>query len=477
MSFLDRFTEAHRTLFESVASNIELPRGAYLIRRGEPGGDIFLLKTGNLEVVDSRSTPEVILAVLSPGVVVGEMAFVDDSPRSADVRAASEAIVLQWRRDDLRALLKRETAFAAAFYETIARLAAERVRTVTTNAVAGGMSGRRGAPRAGLTRVSDEARQLAEDTKDALVDVEGRLRADATDKVAQAQIYTVLDRLESGLQALFTAHPESEAAEEAARVVGRELNPYLVRSSLAERCLRRPQSFCASPDILAHVFVNAPGGDGQVGELLDRWLLDRPTLRALRSLRHPIVEAVHQRVPSHRNRRVLLLHAGTGSLVAGLAQRLADRPTVLTVVDQSRDALAYLDAGIAPKSVALEPLQEAFVPFALGRTRHNIPAQDAIIVYGLAEYLPDRLLVALLQTASRLLVPDGLLLFTALAPSPDATLLDRLLDWPTIRREEEHIRRVAEGAGLVGAVLESGTLPAIIVSASPGRLASEAQPQ
>lgn len=477
MSFLDRFSEAHRSLFESVATTIELQRGAHLIRRGEPGGDIFLLKTGNLEVVDSRSTPEVILAVLSPGVVVGEMAFVDDSPRSADVRAAGEAIVLQWRRDDLRALLKREVAFAASFYETIARLAAERVRTVTTTAVAGGLGGRRGSTRTGLGRVTDDARELAEGVKDALVDVETRLRTDSTDKVAQAQVYTVLDRLESAVQGLFAAHPDSESAEAASRVLARELNPYLVRSSLAERCLRRPQSVSASPDILAHVFVNSPAGDGQLGELFDRWLLDRPTLRALRALRDPIVVAVDAGLPTHRNRRLLQVNAGTGSLVASLCARLAERPTVFTVVDQSRDSLAYLDAGIAPRGITLEPVQEGFVPFALGRSRHTFPAQDAVVLYGLAEYLPDRLMVSLLHSSAKLLARGGRLVVSALSPSADATLLDRLLEWPTIRREPEHLVRLIDAAGLRAVEVQSPMSPGLIAIAQAPELAPDGHSQ
>ena len=45
-----------------------------------------------------------------------------------------------------------------------------------------------------------------------------------------------------------------------------------------------------TPEIMAHVLVDTPGGDGQIGELLDRWLLDRPTLVSLRGFRDPILD-------------------------------------------------------------------------------------------------------------------------------------------------------------------------------------------
>lgn len=193
--------------------------------------------------------------------------------------------------------------------------------------------------------------------------------------------------------------------------------------------------------------MNTPGGDGQIGELLDRWLLDRPTLVALRGFRDPILDLVDSRLPTHRNRRVLLLNAGTGSLVAGLMQRVYRPPTVLTVVDQSRDGLAFLDASVANRSgVELVMLQENLAQFALGRRRHNYPPQDAVIIHGLLEYLPDRLVVSLLRTVARLAATGGAVIATALGPSSDRALLDRVLRWPTIRRSREALLRLYEGA-------------------------------
>ena len=116
MSFLERFTPEQRNLFESAATRLDIPHGDYLMRRGEPGGDIFYVAGGEFDIIDTRTTPEVILKVCLPGEVVGEMSFIDDSPRSADVRARSDGAVLRWRRADLRTLLNRNPALAAAFF-------------------------------------------------------------------------------------------------------------------------------------------------------------------------------------------------------------------------------------------------------------------------------------------------------------------------------------------------------------------------
>ena len=44
MQFLELFTPDHLSLFESAASKVQLSKGQYLIRRGEPGGDIYHLE-------------------------------------------------------------------------------------------------------------------------------------------------------------------------------------------------------------------------------------------------------------------------------------------------------------------------------------------------------------------------------------------------------------------------------------------------
>jgi len=450
MEFLESFDEEHREIFLGAADTMQLDRGDYLMRRGEPGGDVFLLMTGTLEVVDTRSSPEVILAVLGDGTMVGEMGFVDSSPRSADVRASASAEILRWGRDDLRNLLNRRPSLAANFYEKVAKVASARVRTLTEGAVSGTFTKAEGMNQAGLARVNDEARSLSENTKARFLQVETALRADPYDEEAIKGVWSLLDRLEGALHELFSMHPEPEAQEIAAKVLCGELHPYLVRSSLAERCIRRPQGVTGTAEILAHVLVNTAGGDGQLGEILDRWLLDRPTLASIRAFREPCVDLVARLLPQHRNRRVLLINAGTGSLVAGLTDQLAHPPTILTVVDQSRDALAFLDAGLTsrPRGVTLETIQENLPQFAMGRSRHTFQPQDAIIVHGLLEYMPERIAVSLLTACNHLLTPDGVVVCSAFNFSEDMVLLDRLLTWPTIRRSPEALVNILTAAGL-----------------------------
>ncbi len=468
MSLIDEFPEHLRDLFEQTGETIEIARGAHLLRRGEPGGDVYLVRDGQLEVVDTRTVPEVILVTLGPNSVVGDMAFVDNSPRSADVRASTDVVVTRWARDDLRALFAREPELAASFFESIARLAAARLRRLTNEAVFGALhQPANAAAGPGAERVQSEAMLVAERAKEGLLLAESQLNQREGAEGAGDALAATLNRLELDVNELFQAHPDLAESEEASRLLSRELHPYLMRSALGARCIRRRQGVTGTAEAMAHVLVNAAAGDGPLGEVLDRWLLARPTNRAQRSFRPHIARLVEDALPRHRNRRVLVVNASTGSLIAELVSCLSHPPTVITVVDQSRDALAFLDAGVDAKpGIQLEAHQENLAQFAMGGQKRSLPPQDAVVLHGLIEYMPDRIATSLLEVARDLLTPHGTIVLTALAPSPDEHLMSWLLGWPTVRRSREALRRITRAAKLTVTSEPVTEPPALIATAT-----------
>lgn len=70
--------------------------GDWIIREGETGRNLYLIKKGKAEIV--KEEPEFndfqVLAVLEPGDWVGEMAYLEKEPRSASIRATEEMEVL-----------------------------------------------------------------------------------------------------------------------------------------------------------------------------------------------------------------------------------------------------------------------------------------------------------------------------------------------------------------------------------------------
>ena len=73
---------------------IHLNANEYLLREGDLPTCGFLIERGRVEVLLERPDGDRILATLGPGEIVGEMALVDQAPRTASVRACEECLLL-----------------------------------------------------------------------------------------------------------------------------------------------------------------------------------------------------------------------------------------------------------------------------------------------------------------------------------------------------------------------------------------------
>ena len=80
--------------------------GQHVFREGDKGDAWYVLYEGQIEVVKDRSTGSNIIAELGERSCFGEMAILDGSPRSATVRAKSNAIAFRFPRADFNGLLK-----------------------------------------------------------------------------------------------------------------------------------------------------------------------------------------------------------------------------------------------------------------------------------------------------------------------------------------------------------------------------------
>ena len=79
--------------------------GEIVIRRGDAGEECYLVRDGELEVIDDSADPERRLATLCTGMLFGEAALLTGAPRNATVRARTDADLLVLRRDDVLAAM------------------------------------------------------------------------------------------------------------------------------------------------------------------------------------------------------------------------------------------------------------------------------------------------------------------------------------------------------------------------------------
>ncbi len=98
------------------------PRNSVILFEDDPGDALYVVVTGQVKVVlvgeDGR---EVILAVLGEGDFFGEMALIDDEPRSAHVIAMEDARLLVLRREDFHAALDKHPRIALGLLRALSR--------------------------------------------------------------------------------------------------------------------------------------------------------------------------------------------------------------------------------------------------------------------------------------------------------------------------------------------------------------------
>ena len=84
----------------------EVAAGTRLVEQGTMGGSMYLVVSGELEVVRREHGGERRLALLRPGDVLGEIGFIRATLRTADVRALGPVSVLRFDGDKLAADLR-----------------------------------------------------------------------------------------------------------------------------------------------------------------------------------------------------------------------------------------------------------------------------------------------------------------------------------------------------------------------------------
>ena len=93
--FKDNVTPETYAELVRMAERLTLPRGSLLIAEGDQSRPLFLLESGSLSVSQRKDSGEQPLGTIDPGDVVGEIAFVDQRPRSATVTVAEDAVLLK----------------------------------------------------------------------------------------------------------------------------------------------------------------------------------------------------------------------------------------------------------------------------------------------------------------------------------------------------------------------------------------------
>ena len=99
-----------------AAEEVAVPEGTLLVEEDEPGLLFFVILEGRASVVHGGRT----VADLGPGEFFGELALLDDRPRSASVVAATDMALLVIRRRAFQRVLDATPALTRTLLRAMA---------------------------------------------------------------------------------------------------------------------------------------------------------------------------------------------------------------------------------------------------------------------------------------------------------------------------------------------------------------------
>ena len=103
-------------LFRKETDTLQLAPGDFLFREGEKGDKMYVLLEGEIDIF----LGDFVLETASPGSLLGEMALIDDSPRTANAVAKSPSRLAQIDRRRFPFLVQQTPHFATHVMKILA---------------------------------------------------------------------------------------------------------------------------------------------------------------------------------------------------------------------------------------------------------------------------------------------------------------------------------------------------------------------
>lgn len=105
-------------------------RGQTIIEEGDPGDDMVILLSGRVGVQMESINPHMEIAIsrLGAGEVIGEMALLDDSPRSATIVALEACAIVRVPSEHLNLVFMEHPEWGMLFMRNLAASLSERLR-------------------------------------------------------------------------------------------------------------------------------------------------------------------------------------------------------------------------------------------------------------------------------------------------------------------------------------------------------------
>ncbi|HKP73602.1 MAG TPA: DUF1003 domain-containing protein [Pyrinomonadaceae bacterium] len=115
IGFFDLLDDDDRKALAEVIDGLELKAGDTLFEEGEPGEALYIVRSGAIELfIKDTVGQKIVLHTAQPTDLFGELALLDDEPRTATAVALEDSTLLVLDRDDLLLLFQKNPEAALA---------------------------------------------------------------------------------------------------------------------------------------------------------------------------------------------------------------------------------------------------------------------------------------------------------------------------------------------------------------------------
>lgn len=272
--------------------------------------------------------------------------------------------------------------------------------------------------------------------------------ADAN-RVAEA-----LDACVSGMAAVLGVETslDTGARNRVGALLQQEFLPYLSMAETAGRFYSKPRGYAGDYLTIAKIYENRPSGAGRIGWLIDQCFLERPSAKAVRNRRHLLRKLIFEAMTPQAGAttRVTSFACGPAQEIFDTYEQLECKASLqVNLVDLDLQALAFVaDKRDCLKLTGNIQLHNGnMIHLAAGRQKLPLQAQHFIYSVGLIDYFGDQLVVKLINFAYDLLAPGGTLVLGNFHPrNGDKALMDYVLDWKLIHRDEAAMHKLFAGS-------------------------------
>ncbi len=119
-----------------VLKTVKVPRGTEIIREGElTDRMLYIIKKGAVDIYKGLGLHKKKITHLLPGNHFGEIALIDDNPRSATVVALDDSELLTISHADFEEILEQNEATALKVYRAFTKALCNRLRQANENLI------------------------------------------------------------------------------------------------------------------------------------------------------------------------------------------------------------------------------------------------------------------------------------------------------------------------------------------------------